>query len=123
MKSNVMEEVRHIFKPEFLNRIDEVIVFHALTKDHMKQIVGIMTKELQQRCREQLDIQLKITDAVRQYIVDKAYDPKYGARPLRRMIQTKLEDALADALLAGEIRKGDAVSVRVKKDEIVFQQA
>ena len=123
MKANVMEEVRHIFKPEFLNRIDEVIVFHALTKEHMKQIVGIMTKELQQRCREQLDIQLKITDAVRQYIVDKAYDPKYGARPLRRMIQTKLEDALADALLAGEIRKGDAVSVRVKKDEIVFQQA
>ncbi len=120
MKSNVMEEVRRIFKPEFLNRIDEVIVFHALTKEHMKKIVGIMTKELQQRCREQLGIELKITDAVRQYIVDKAYDPKYGARPLRRMIQTKLEDSLADALLSGEIKKGTAVNVRVKKDEIVF---
>ncbi len=120
MKSNVMEEVRRIFKPEFLNRIDEVIVFHALTKEHMKKIVGIMTKELQQRCREQLDIELKITDAVRQYIVDKAYDPKYGARPLRRMIQTKLEDSLADALLSGEIKKGTTVNVRVKKDEIVF---
>lgn len=120
MKSNVMEEVRRIFKPEFLNRIDEVIVFHALTKEHMKKIVGIMTKELQQRCREQLGIELKITDAVRQYIVDKAYDPKYGARPLRRMIQTKLEDSLADALLSGEIKKGTTVNVRVKKDEIVF---
>ena len=120
MKSNVMEEVRRIFKPEFLNRIDEVIVFHALTKEHMKKIVGIMTKELQQRCREQLGIELKITDAVRQYIVDKAYDPKYGARPLRRMIQTKLEDALADALLSGEIKKGTTVNVRVKKDEITF---
>ena len=120
MKSNVMEEVRRIFKPEFLNRIDEVIVFHALTKEHMKKIVGIMTKELQQRCREQLGIELKITDAVRQYIVDKAYDPKYGARPLRRMIQTKLEDSLADALLSGEIKKGTAVNVRVKKDEIIF---
>ena len=120
MKSNVMEEVRRIFKPEFLNRIDEVIVFHALTKEHMKKIVGIMTKELQQRCREQLGIELKITDAVRQYIVDKAYDPKYGARPLRRMIQTKLEDSLADALLSGEIKKGTTVTVRVKKDEIVF---
>ena len=120
MKSNVMEEVRRIFKPEFLNRIDEVIVFHALTKEHMKKIVGIMTKELQQRCREQLGIELKITDAVRQYIVDKAYDPKYGARPLRRMIQTKLEDSLADALLSGEIKKGTTVTVRVKKDEIIF---
>ena len=120
MKSNVMEEVRRIFKPEFLNRIDEVIVFHALTKEHMKKIVGIMTKELQQRCREQLGIELKITDAVRQNIVDKAYDPKYGARPLRRMIQTKLEDSLADALLSGEIKKGTTVNVRVKKDEVVF---
>ncbi len=120
MKSNVMEEVRRIFKPEFLNRIDEVIVFHALAKEHMKKIVGIMTKELQQRCREQLGIELKITDAVRQYIVDKAYDPKYGARPLRRMIQTKLEDSLADALLSGEIKKGTTVTVRVKKDEVVF---
>ena len=119
MKSNVMEEVRRIFKPEFLNRIDEIIVFHALTKEHMK-IVGIMTKELQQRCREQLDLELKITDGVKQYIVDKAYDPKYGARPLRRMIQTKLEDTLADELLSGAIKRGSTVTVRIRKDEIVF---
>ena len=120
MKSNVMAEVRRIFKPEFLNRIDEIIVFHALTKEHMKKIVGIMTKELQQRCREQLDLELKITDGVKQYIVDKAYDPKYGARPLRRMIQTKLEDTLADELLSGAIKRGSTVTVRIRKDEIVF---
>ena len=120
MKSNVMEEVRRIFKPEFLNRIDEIIVFHSLTKEHMKKIVGIMTKELQHRCKEQLDLELKLTDAVKQYIVDKAYEPKYGARPLRRMIQTKLEDALADELLSGRVHRGDTVTVRVKKDEIVF---
>ena len=120
MKSNVMEEVRRIFKPEFLNRIDEIIVFHVLTKEHMKKIVGIMTKELQQRCREQLDLELKITDGVKQYIVDKAYDPKYGARPLRRMIQTKLEDTLADELLSGAIKRGSTVTVRIRKDEIVF---
>ena len=120
MKSNVMEEVRRIFKPEFLNRIDEIIVFHSLTREHMKKIVGIMTKELQHRCKEQLDLELKLTDAVKQYIVDKAYEPKYGARPLRRMIQTKLEDALADELLSGMVHRGDTVTVRVKKDEIVF---
>ena len=120
MKSNVMEEVRRIFKPEFLNRIDEIIVFHSLTKEHMKKIVGIMTKELQHRCKEQLDLELKLTDAVKQYIVDKAYEPKYGARPLRRMIQTKLEDARADELLSGRVHRGDTVTVRVKKDEIVF---
>ena len=119
-KGGVMEEVRRIFKPEFLNRIDEIIVFHALTKEHMKKIVGIMTKELQQRCREQLDLELKITDGVKQYIVDKAYDPKYGARPLRRMIQTKLEDTLADELLSGAIKRGSTVTVRIRKDEIVF---
>ncbi len=121
MKSNVMEEVRRIFKPEFLNRIDEIIVFHSLSKEHMKKIVGIMTKELQNRCKEQLDLELKLTDAVKQYIVDKAYDPKYGARPLRRMIQTKLEDALADELLSGNVHRGDTVTARVKKDEIVFE--
>ena len=82
-----MTDLKHTFRPEFLNRIDEIIVFHSLTKEHMKKIVGIMTKELQHRCKEQLDLELKLTDAVKQYIVDKAYDPKYGARPLRRMIR------------------------------------
>lgn len=121
MKSNVMEEVRRIFKPEFLNRIDETIVFHALTKEHMKDIVSIMTKDLQERCEKQMGIRLRIQDSVRSYIVEKAYDPKYGARPLRRMIQTRLEDSLADEILAGTIKRGDTVHVRVSNDEISFR--
>ncbi len=121
MKSNVMEEVRRIFKPEFLNRIDETIVFHALTKEHMKKIVTLMTKDLQKRCAGQMEIHLNIRDSVKKYIVEKAYDPKYGARPLRRMIQTKLEDSLADEMLAGRIKRGDTVDVGLKKDEITFQ--
>lgn len=121
MKSNVMEEVRRIFKPEFLNRIDEIIVFHALTKEHMKKIVALMTKELQERCRKQMEISLNIRDSVKKYIVEKAYDPKYGARPLRRMIQTKVEDALADEILAGNVKRGDAVNVSVKRDKVVFE--
>ena len=80
-----------------------------------------MTKDLQKRCKEQLDIQLNIRDSVKKYIVEKAYDPKYGARPLRRMIQTKLEDALADELLSGQVKRGDTVDVGVKKDNVVFQ--
>lgn len=122
MKSNVMEEVRRIFKPEFLNRIDETIVFHSLTKEHMKQIVTIMTKDLQSRCEKQMEIHLNIPDSVKSFIVEKAYDPKYGARPLRRMIQTRLEDALADEILSGTIRRGDHVTVRVRGGQITFQK-
>ena len=120
MKANVMEEVRRIFKPEFLNRIDETIVFHALTKEDMKKIVGLMTKELQMRCAEQMGLELNVRDSAKKYIVEKAYDPKYGARPLRRMIQTKLEDELADELLSGNIQRGDRVDVGVKRDELSF---
>ena len=121
MKSNVMQEVRRIFKPEFLNRIDEVIVFHALTKEHMKKIVSLMTRELQERCRKQMDISLNIRDSVKKYIVEKAYDPRYGARPLRRMIQTKLEDALAYEILSGNVKRGDTVNAGVKRDEVFFE--
>ena len=121
MKSNVMEEVRRIFKPEFLNRIDEIIVFHALTKDHMKKIVSLMTGELQERCKNQLEISLHIRDSVKKYIVEKSYNPKYGARPLRRMIQTKLEDALADEILSGNVKRGDTVRVTVRRDQIIFE--
>ena len=110
MKGSVMEEVRRIFKPEFLNRIDETIVFRALNKDDMKQIVGLMTKELAKRCETQLGITLVVRDAAKQYIVDKAYDPKYGARPLRRKIQDEIEDPLAEKLLDGSIRRGDEVT-------------
>lgn len=121
MKGSVMEEVRRIFKPEFLNRIDETIVFRALNKDDMKQIVGLMTKELAKRCETQLDITLVVRDAAKQYIVDKAYDPKYGARPLRRKIQDEIEDPLAEKLLDGSIRRGDEVIVTTKKNAIFLE--
>ncbi|SDB07719.1 ATP-dependent Clp protease ATP-binding subunit [Eubacterium oxidoreducens] len=121
MKSGVMEEVRRIFKPEFLNRIDDIIVFHALNKDHMKDIMNLMTKELIHRCKEQMDITINIKASVKKYICDKAFDPKYGARPLRRMIQTKLEDELADEVINGVIKRGDTVDIGMKKGEIVFE--
>ena len=104
MKSLVMEDVSRIFKPEFLNRIDETIVFRMLNKDDMKQIVTILSKTLVDRCKNQMDIHLVITEPAKSYIVEKAYDPKYGARPLRRMIQSKIEDQLAEEILAGQIK-------------------
>lgn len=120
MKNSVMEEVRRIFKPEFLNRIDETLVFHALTKDDMKKIVTLLSKTLIDRCKTQMGITLNITSGVKNYIVEKAYDPKYGARPLRRMIQNKIEDGLAEEILAGRIKAQDTVKVVLKKKEIAF---
>lgn len=102
MKASVMEEVKRIFKPEFLNRIDETIVFRALNKDDMKKIIGIMVRDLQKRCKEQLQIDLVVREAAKEFIVEKAYDRKYGARPLRRKLQDEVEDRLADALIRGE---------------------
>ncbi|MCD7982337.1 MAG: ATP-dependent Clp protease ATP-binding subunit [Clostridiales bacterium] len=121
MKSNVMEEVRRIFRPEFLNRIDEIVVFHALSREHMKAIVSLMTDELKERCQKQMGIRLTVRDSVKKHVVEEAYDPKYGARPLRRAIQTMLEDALADEILSGRVKEGDAVTVSMKKGEVCFQ--
>ena len=120
MKSNVMNEVKQIFKPEFLNRIDETIVFHALTKEHMKKIVTLMCKELSERVKKQLDIKLTIRSSVKDLIVEKGTDTKYGARPLRRAMQNILEDKMADAILNGEIRRGTEVEVGVSKKDIKF---
>ena len=121
MKNSVMEEVRRIFKPEFLNRIDETIVFRSLNKDDMKQIVALMLKELTNRCEKQMGIHLTVRDSVKKYIVDKAYDPKYGARPLRRQIQNDIEDKLAEEILSGEVKKDTEVTVTVHKEKIVFE--
>ena len=121
MKGGVMEEVRRIFKPEFLNRIDETIVFRSLNKDDMKQIVGLMLKELTERCANQLGIRLVVRDAAKNYIVEKAYEPKYGARPLRRKIQNEIEDKLAEELLSGTIKKDSQVIVTTKKNAIAFE--
>ena len=120
MKSNVMEEVKRIFRPEFLNRIDETIVFHALQAEHMKKIVSLMCAELANRAKEQLDIKLTIRDSVKKHIVEKGTDSKYGARPLRRATQTELEDKMAEAILNGDISKGMEVEVKVSKKEIKF---
>ena len=123
MKNNVMEEVKRLFKPEFLNRIDETIVFRALNKDDMKQIVTLMAYELQKRCREQLQIELVIRDAAKAYIVEKAYDRKYGARPLRRKIQDEIEDRLAEEIIAGKVKAGDRVVVTTKNKALVVEKA
>ncbi len=120
MKSGVMEEVRRIFKPEFLNRIDETIVFHALTKEDMGQIVDIMMKGLCGRTKEQMDITLVMDDAAKAWIIDKGYDQKYGARPLRRTIQSEIEDKLAEEILDGAVKKGDTVSVTAEDGKLKF---
>lgn len=120
MKSNVMDEVKQLFKPEFLNRIDEIIVFHALNKEQMKKIVTLMCKELIERVQKQLNIKLVIRDSVKKEIVEKGTDLKYGARPLRRAMQNILEDKMADAILDGEIEAGKQVEVGMLKKEIKF---
>ncbi|HIZ44633.1 MAG TPA: ATP-dependent Clp protease ATP-binding subunit [Firmicutes bacterium] len=120
MKNGVMEEVRRIFKPEFLNRIDETIVFHALTKEDIGRIVDIMMKNLGKRTKEQMDITLAMDDAAKAQIIEKGYDQKYGARPLRRTIQTEVEDKLAEEILNGSVKKGDTVAISAQDDKLVF---
>ena len=115
MKSNVMDELKRTFKPEFLNRIDDIIVFHALSEANVKGITGLMLKELKNRVQTQMDIELKFTDHAKKYIFGKGYDKKYGARPLKRAIQTYVEDVLAEAMLRGDVKKGDTVTVSTKK--------
>lgn len=120
MKNGVMDEVRRMFKPEFLNRIDEILVFHALNRSHIRQIVSLLLKELQKRCQEQMAITLKVSPAVKDYLAEEGYDSKYGARPLKRAIQTKIEDALAEEILEGRVKAGDTVSVGIQKKVIKF---
>lgn len=121
MKENVMNEIKLIFRPEFLNRIDEIMVFHALDKNHMKKIVGMMCKEVIKRADEQLGIKLVIRDSVKKHIVETGTDQKYGARPLRRAVQNQLEDKLAEAILDGNITRGSEVIAGISKKEIKFE--
>ncbi len=120
MKSGVMEEVRRIFKPEFLNRIDEIMVFHPLNKEHIKKIVNILLGILEKRCEEQLEISLNVTNAAKEHIAEAGFDSKYGARPLRRAIQNEIEDALANEILEGNIKRGDVVLVQQKNKKLCF---
>ena len=119
MKNSVMEEVKRIFKPEFLNRIDETIVFRALNKQDMKQIISIMTDELARRCKAQLQIELVVRESAKTWIVEKAYDRKYGARPLRRKLQEEVEDRLAEEIIQGRLQAGDKAIVTTKNKELV----
>ncbi|MEO3234770.1 ATP-dependent Clp protease ATP-binding subunit [Ruminococcus sp. 1001136sp1] len=120
MKSGVMEEVRRLFKPEFLNRIDEIMVFHTLNKEEIRKIVLLLLKSLEKRCEEQMDIHLNVTNSAVDYIAEAGFDAKYGARPLRRVIQSKIEDRLANELLEGKIKRGDIVQVQYRNKEIRF---
>ncbi|HJA30946.1 MAG TPA: ATP-dependent Clp protease ATP-binding subunit [Candidatus Eisenbergiella pullicola] len=121
MKSGVMEEVKRLFKPEFLNRIDEVMVFHPLTKEEMKQIITLLADNLVRRCREQMGIHLTLTPALKEEIVEKHSDLKMGARPLKRAIQTMVEDALAEEILSGRVKAGDSVSAGWREGHVVFR--
>ncbi len=120
MKSGVMEEVKKLFKPEFINRIDEIMVFHPLTKENMHQITTLLVNILKKRCKEQMNISLTVTNSMKKYLVDKFTDVKMGARPLKRAVQSQIEDALAEEILKGNIIAGDTVHVIRKNDETKF---
>lgn len=120
MKGSVMEEVRRVFKPEFLNRIDEIIVFHSLNREEIKSIVALLLKDFEKRCSQQMDITLTVRDSVKKHIAETGFDSKYGARPLKRAIQTKIEDALAEEILEGRISAGDHVAVGYTGKKIRF---
>ena len=120
MKQNVMDEVKQIFRPEFLNRIDEIIVFHALEKTHMKKIVTLMCRDFTKRIEDQMDNRLTLRESAKALIAEKGTDAKYGARPLRRALQTELEDKLAEAILNGEVKRGDCIEAGTVKKEIRF---
>ena len=120
MKAGVMEEVKKLFKPEFINRIDEIMVFHPLNKENMKQVVTLLSKNLADRCREQMDIKLTITPALKDHIVEKHTDLKMGARPMKRAIQNEIEDALAEEILQKRIVPGDNVVAGFSKKQVVF---
>jgi len=117
MKSNVMEEVKKGFKPEFLNRIDEIIVFHQLNKENMKSIINLLAANLTKRAAEQMDIKLTFSNALKEHLVEQYSDMKMGARPLRRAIQSVVEDALAEEVLRGAVKPGDTVSAGYKTDK------
>ena len=120
MKSNVMEEVKRSFKPEFINRIDDIIVFHQLNNENMKEIVNLLASNLYKRCEDQLGIHLTITAALKEHLVKKYADNKMGARPLKRAIQSVVEDALAEEILLKKVVPGDKVSAGFKNGKVVF---
>ncbi|MDA3734120.1 ATP-dependent Clp protease ATP-binding subunit [Niameybacter massiliensis] len=122
MKKNVMDELKRSFRPEFLNRIDETLVFHSLTTEHIKQIAEIMIKDLTSRITKNVGIQIELTAEALNFLAEKGYDKAYGARPLKRTIQSYIEDKLADEILAGHLREGDSVYVNLENDTIILKK-
>ena len=122
MKEGVMEEVKHVFKPEFINRMDEMIVFHTLAKEHVYEIAKIMLNGFKKRAKAQMDLTVQYGRNVIQYVSDKGFDKDYGARPLRRTIQNEIEDTLAEEVVAGRISIGDSVRVSVKGENVFVQK-
>ena len=120
MKSGVMDAVKHMFKPEFLNRIDDTIVFHSLTKENIADIVQLLLKDLKERSKEQMGITLKTTKPLRDLIAKEGYDEKYGARPLKRAIQTKVEDQLSEEILSGHVKSGSVVTITARDEKVVI---
>ncbi|MCS7017134.1 MAG: AAA family ATPase, partial [Gemmatales bacterium] len=122
MKQAVLEELRLHFRPEFLNRVDEIVVFHALSEAHLQKIVDIQLARLQKRLQERR-ITLQVTNAAKAYLAKQGYDPHYGARPLKRLIQREVETALAKRLLAGEVRDGQTVELDYdsRSDKLIFR--
>ena len=116
MQSRVMDEVHRLFKPEFLNRIDEVIVFHQITKENMKDILSIMMRDVINRASSQMNIKISLDTKSKEWLIEKGFNPKFGARPLRRTIQTELEDKLAEEILDGNIPENSTVKITVDKD-------
>lgn len=121
MKKNVLSEVRELFRPEFLNRIDEIIVFHPIELEDAKKITRLMLSEVQERVKDNMEINFEFTDALVEYIAQTGFDQNYGARPLRRTIQTKIEDSFAEKLLENKIDKSKKVIIDYENDEVTFK--
>lgn len=121
MKQNVMDELKKTFRPEFLNRIDDVIVFHSLKEEHLQEIVSLMVNDLRKRLSEQ-GINFKLTDEAKKHLAKEGFDPSYGARPLRRAIQKNIEDRLSEELLRGSITRGNSVIIDVRDDKLVVEK-
>ena len=123
MKDHVMEEVRRLFRPEFINRIDEIIVFHSLSRDDISRILDLQLKDIEKRLSETHRLSIRLTEEARNYLISKGYQPKYGARPLKRLLQSEIEDRLAEEILRGSVQDSDTVTISVKDGRITLCSA
>ena len=122
MKDNVMSEVKKMFKPEFINRLDDIIVFHKLSKEDVSKILELQLRDILKRSKENLDIDFKLTNPAKEYLLNKGYNAEFGARELKRTLQSTLEDVIVDAKIDGEIKNGDSITITVKKDKLEIKK-